>query len=71
MKIKLICVGRMKEAFYKDAASEYIKRLSRFHKLEIIEIQEEIKKENPSDAEIEKALSEESSKILKTLGKVQ
>lgn len=69
MKIKLICVGRMKESFFKDAAAEYIKRLSRFHKLEIIEIPEELKKENPSDGEIEKALSEESSKILKSLGK--
>ena len=69
MKIKLICVGRMKESFFKGAASEYIKRLSRFHKLEIIEIPEELKKENPSDGEIEKALAEEGSKILKSLGK--
>jgi 23S rRNA (pseudouridine1915-N3)-methyltransferase len=69
MKIKLICVGRMKESFFKDAAAEYIKRLSRFHKLEIIEIPEELKKENPSDGEIEKALAEEGSKILKFLGK--
>ena len=52
MKIKLICVGRQKESFFKDAAAEYIKRLSRFHKLEIIEIPEELKKENPSEGEI-------------------
>lgn len=69
MKIKLICVGRQKESFFKDAAAEYIKRLSRFHKLEIIEIPEELKKENPSEGEIEKALSDEAEKILKSVGK--
>ncbi len=69
MKIKLICVGKQKESFFKDAAAEYIKRLSRFHKLEIIEIPEELKKENPSEGEIEKALSDEAEKILKSVGK--
>ncbi len=69
MKVKLICVGKMKESFFRDAADEYIKRLSRFHKLEIIELPEELKKENPSESEIEKALAEEGTKILKSLGK--
>ena len=36
--IKIICVGKIKEAFYRDAIDEYIKRMSKYHKLEIIEV---------------------------------
>lgn len=36
--IKIICVGKIKEAFYRDAVSEYMKRLSKYHKVEIIEV---------------------------------
>lgn len=36
--IKIICVGKIKEKFYKDALSEYQKRLGKYTKLEIIEI---------------------------------
>lgn len=36
--IKIICVGKIKEAFYRDAIQEYMKRLSKYHKIEIIEV---------------------------------
>lgn len=36
--IKIICVGKIKEAFYRDAINEYMKRLSKYHKVEIIEV---------------------------------
>ena len=36
--IKIICVGKIKEAFYRDAIQEYIKRMGKYHKLEIIEV---------------------------------
>lgn len=36
--IKIICVGKIKESFYRDAIDEYIKRLSKYHKIEIIEV---------------------------------
>lgn len=36
--IKIICVGKIKEAFYKDAISEYMKRMGKYHKVEIIEV---------------------------------
>lgn len=39
--IKIICVGKIKEKFYKEAISEYQKRLSKYTKLEIIEIKDE------------------------------
>lgn len=39
--IKLICVGKIKEKFYKEAINEYQKRLSRYTKLTIIELEDE------------------------------
>ena len=36
--IKIICVGKIKESFYRDAIDEYLKRLSKYHKVEIIEV---------------------------------
>lgn len=45
-KINVVCVGRIKEEFYRLAASEYLKRLSRFAKVEVKEIAEG---RNPED----------------------
>lgn len=39
-KINIVCVGKIKEKFYGDAAAEYLKRLSRFAKVEVREIAE-------------------------------
>ena len=36
--IRIICVGKIKESFYRDAIDEYMKRLSKYHKVEIIEV---------------------------------
>ena len=36
--IKIICVGKIKEIFYKDAIDEYMKRLSKYHKVVIDEL---------------------------------
>ena len=63
MKIRIICVGKLKERFYTDALSEFSKRLSRFCELEIIEIPDEKVAENPSAADIEKVKSTECRKI--------
>ena len=46
MKITIITVGKIKEKYLKDAIAEYSKRLSRYMKLEIIELSEEIDKWN-------------------------
>ncbi len=40
MNIKVICVGNIKEQFYRDACGEYIKRLGRFGKINITEVKE-------------------------------
>lgn len=36
--IRIICVGKLKESYWQDAVSEYVKRISRYHKMEIIEL---------------------------------
>ena len=52
-KMTILCTGKLKEKFYLDAVAEYVKRLSRFCKLEIIELPEERLPEDPSPAQIE------------------
>ena len=41
MKITILCVGKIKENFYRQAIDEYAKRLSKYCKLEIIEVADE------------------------------
>ena len=62
-KITLLCVGKMKEKFYIQAAEEYVKRLTRFCKIEIIELPEERLPESPSPAQVEAALAREAEAI--------
>jgi len=38
--IKIICVGKIKEKFYKETNNEYLKRLSKYSKIEIIEVED-------------------------------
>ena len=40
MKVKILCVGKIKEKYFTDAIDEYIKRLGRFCKTEIVEVAE-------------------------------
>ena len=62
-KVTVLCVGKLKEKFYIDAAAEYAKRLSRFCKLELAELPEERLPEDPSPAQIEAALLKEAAAI--------
>ena len=62
-RVMVICVGRMKERFYAGAAAEYIKRLSRYCKLEIVELPEQRLPENPVPAGIRRALAKEAEAI--------
>ncbi|WP_325201072.1 23S rRNA (pseudouridine(1915)-N(3))-methyltransferase RlmH [Oscillibacter sp.] len=62
-RITLLCVGKLKEKFYAEAAAEYQKRLSRTCKLEILELPEERLPENPSPAQIDAALLKEAEAV--------
>ena len=53
MKITILCVGKVKEKFYRDAIAEYSKRLSRYCKLEIIEVSDEKTSEQATQTEID------------------
>ena len=57
MKIKVISVGKLKEKYLKDGIAEYCKRLSRFTKLEILELVDEKTPDHASAAENEKRTS--------------
>ena len=50
MKISILCVGKIKEEFYRKAIAEYAKRLSRYCKLEIIEVADEKTPDSASEA---------------------
>ena len=68
-KITLITVGRLKEAFYKEAEQEYAKRLNGFCDLNIIEIPQEVLPQNPSEGQIKTALEAEAEQILSKIPK--
>ena len=66
-RITVLCVGKLKEKFYADAAAEYCKRLSRYCKIEVMELPETRLPEDPSPAEIQKALEAEANAIRQKL----
>ena len=55
IRVQLICVGKMKEKFYIDAAAEYVKRLSAYCKLQVVELPEERLPSDPSQAQEKEA----------------
>ena len=56
--IKIICVGKIKEKYYIDAINEYLKRLSKYTKIDLIEVKDE-------DFDISKTLLKEKESINK------
>ena len=68
MKISIVCVGKIKEKFFRSAIDEYSKRLSRYCKLEIIEVTDEKTPDNASDHEVELIKDKEGERILKNIG---
>jgi len=66
-RVTVLCVGKLKEKFYTDAAAEYVKRLQRYCKLDVVELPEYRLPEEPSPAEIQKALQTEGAAIRERL----
>ena len=64
MKVKIISVGKLKEKYLKDGISEYVKRLSRFAQVELIELADEKTPDNASEKENEQILLKEGQRIL-------
>ena len=65
MKISIITVGKIKEKYLKDAIAEYSKRLSKYCKLEIIEVADEKTPDNASEVVEDQIRSKEAERILK------
>lgn len=64
MTIRILCVGKIKEAFYRDAIAELMKRMGRYATTEIIEVAEEKAPEGLSQAEKEQILANEGERLL-------
>lgn len=67
MKITCISVGKIKEKYFTDAISEYSKRLSRYCKLEIVELLDEKTPDNAKEAEEERIKAREGERILRSI----
>ena len=67
MKISILCVGKIKEKFYREAIAEYEKRLSRYCKLEICEVADEKTPDSPSALEKKQILEREAQRLDKYL----
>ena len=68
MKIKVVTVGKLKEKYLKDGIAEYTKRISRFAKLEMIELADEKTPDKASELENQKILETEGARILSKVG---
>ena len=67
MKITILCVGKVKEKFYRDAISEFTKRLSRYCKMEIVEVADEKTVDDASETEIRLVKDKEGERLLKNI----
>ena len=65
MNISIITVGKLKEKYLKEGINEYLKRLSKYAKVEIIEVADEKAPENLSEREAEMVKDKEGQGILK------
>lgn len=67
MKVTIVCVGKLKEKYWRDAIAEYSKRLSRYMKLDIIELADEKAPETMSPAQEAEVKDKEGQRILKNV----
>jgi 23S rRNA (pseudouridine1915-N3)-methyltransferase len=65
MNVKILTVGKIKEKYYRDAISEYSKRLSKYCNLEVIEVSDEKTTENASEVEVNIIKDKEGERLLK------
>ena len=65
MKITILTVGKIKEKYLKDAIAEYVKRLSRYCKLEIVEVADEKTIENASQVLETQIRDKEAERLMK------
>ncbi len=64
LSVTVACVGKLKEAYWREACAEYQKRLSAFCRLQIVEVAEERLPDDPSAAQIATAIDAEGQRLL-------
>ena len=67
MKITILCVGKIKEDFYRKAIAEYVKRLSRYCRLDVIETADEKTPDSASDSLETQIKEKEGQRLLKQI----
>ena len=65
MNATILCVGKLKEAWQRDGCAEYLKRLSRYGKYEIVAVDDEREPEHPSEALIRQIKDREGAALLR------
>ena len=65
--ITIICIGKLKDKFFEDASAEYLKRLSGYANVKIIEIKAETLQSEPNDSQISAVLEKEAEAIIKKI----
>lgn len=68
MPISVICVGKLREKYFQDAAEEYMKRLSRLTPVNVVELPDEKEPANPTEALCRQVMDREGEKILSRIG---
>ena len=63
LDVHILCVGKLKERFYTEAAAEYVKRLGGYCRLTLTEFPEERLPKSPSRAQIDAALEKEAAAV--------
>lgn len=64
MRVKIVCVGKLKERYWREAVAEYEKRLTRFAKVQIVQVAAEQAPESLSPAQMDQVKAVEGQRIL-------
>lgn len=67
MNIDIVCVGKLKEKYLREAVDEYIKRLSRYCKVSVLEVRDEMAPAGISTGDFEAILQAEAERIRKNI----
>ena len=67
LNVTLLCVGKLKESYWRDACAEYEKRLSAFCRFRLVEVAEERLPDNPSAAQIAATIDAEGKRLLEKI----
>lgn len=67
MKLTILCVGKQKEKFMRDAVAEYEKRLTRYVKLDVVEVADEKTPDGASEKEEERIREKEGERLLRQI----